>query len=118
MPRRARLQWALAVLAMLAASSASAQTILRCQGGTIALGDSVASVTRACGAADAVTRSFVQRSLSFDARGQAMAGAVLTETRTVAVERWEYLGSRGRLNRTLVFEDGVLTDLRLGGYGR
>jgi hypothetical protein len=106
------------VAGILAAGPAAAQTIMRCEDGTISLGDSAITVARACGAADAVTRSFVQRSLSFDARGRAMAGGVFTETRTVPVERWEYLGSRGRLTRTLVFEDGILIDLRLGGYGR
>jgi hypothetical protein len=122
--RTGRWQWALVfALALdfalaLGASPAVAQTLLRCDNGTVSLGADIFQVGRACGAADSVTRSLVERGIAIDNRGQAAIGAVLTERRVIEVERWHYAGSRGRLSRTLLFEDGVLIDLRMGGYGR
>jgi hypothetical protein len=118
-PQRLVWQWAAALsLALLAAAPAAAQTALHCERGTVALGDSAFAVTRACGPADAVSASVIERGIVYDARGQAQIGAVLGERRRIVRERWEYAGSRGRLTRTLLFEDGILIDLRLGGYGR
>lgn len=117
-----RWQWLLALgLAIglgIGGLSAHAQTILRCESGTVSIGDNEFTVARACGTADAVYRSLAERGIAYDNRGQAAVGAVLTERRVVAVERWHYAGSRGKLSRTLFFEDGVLIDLRIGGYGR
>jgi Protein of unknown function (DUF2845) len=117
-------RWPVSCLALLlvpALSPAAARADLRCGSKLVSVGASAYDLSSTCGAPD-FTTSHVERRTVRRARSVPCASGVCTvmveESVEVTVDEWVYDFGRNRFVQHVLLEQGVITSIRSGSYGK
>lgn len=111
----------LALVSALSLLSTPAHADLRCDSKLVSVGASAYDLTSTCGAPD-FTTSHVERRAVRRARSVPCASGVCTviveEAVDVTVDEWVYDFGRSRFVQHVRLEQGVITSIRSGSYGK